>query len=110
MKKFFNKAFGRFFMALAGLMLAGEAIAKAPAGSFDFSTVADKAQSGLKATLEPVINIVSILVALIAVVMLIWNYVKRSKSDGQSNDALASWAVALIFVFVALQAIKFIFL
>jgi len=106
MKKFFNKAFGRFFMALAGLMLAGEAIAS----SFDFSTVADKAQSGLKATLEPVINIVSILVALIGVVMLIWNFVKRSKSDGQSNDALVSWGVSLIFVFVALQVIKFIFL
>jgi hypothetical protein len=105
MKKLSNK----FFMVLAAV-LAGP-LAMAQGGTtYDFKNIASKAQNGLTETLEPVINIVSILVALIGVVMLIWNFVKRSKSDGQSNDALVSWGVSLIFVFVALQVIKFIFI
>lgn len=101
MKKLSNK----FFMVLAALLAGPMAMAQN-----DFTTIAGKAESALKDTLNPLINIVSILVALIGVVMLIWNFVKRSKSDGQSNDALVSWGVSLIFVFVALQVIKAIFL
>lgn len=108
MKKIFEKLSNRFFMALAGLMLAtNSAFASS---DFDFKTMSERATQGLSDTLKPVINIVSILVALIGVVMLIWNFVKRSKSDGQSNDALVSWGVSLIFVFIALQVIKFIFI
>lgn len=95
----------KFFMVLAAVLAGPMAMAQN-----DFNTIAGKAESALKDTLNPLINIVSILVALIGVVMLIWNFVKRSKSDGQSNDALVSWGVSLIFVFVALQVIKAIFL
>lgn len=105
MKKLSNK----FFMVLAAL-LAGPLAMAQKSGEFDFTTITDSAMQGLTGTLRPVINIVSALVALIGVVMLIWNFVKRSKSDGQSNDALVSWGVSLIFVFVALQVIKFIFI
>ncbi len=105
MKKLSNK----FFMVLAAV-LAGPLAMAQKSSEFDFTTMTDSAISGLTGTLKPVINIVSALVALIGVVMLIWNFVKRSKSDGQSNDALVSWGVSLIFVFVALQVIKFIFI
>jgi len=105
MKKLSNK----FFMVLAAVLAGPMAMAQGGT-NYNFQDIAQKAQTGLKDTLEPLINIVSILVALIGVVMLIWNFVKRSKSDGQSNDALVSWGVSLIFVFVALQVIKFIFL
>lgn len=95
----------KFFMVLAAVLAGPMAMAQ-----YNFNDIATAAQDGLKQTLSPVINIVSILVALIGTVMLIWNFVKRSKSDGQSNDALVSWGVSLIFVFVALQVIKAIFL
>lgn len=106
MKKLSNK----FFMILASILYGPVAMAQNKMTEFSFDTIADQAQSALSKTLKPVINIVSTLVALIGVVMLIWNFVKRSKSDGQSNDALVSWGVSLIFVFVALQVIKFIFI
>lgn len=99
---------GKALMAAAAVFASVQAAVAQT--SFDFSTVASKAENGLKETLAPIINIVSILVAIIGVVMLVWNYVKRSKSDGQSNDALVSWGFSLIFVFVGLQVIKFIFL
>jgi len=105
MKKLSNK----FFMVLAALLAGPMAMAQGKNDKFDFTSITNDAIDGLTGTLKPVINIVSIIVALIGVVMLIWNYVKRSKSDGQSNDALVSWGVSLIFVFVALQVIKFIF-
>lgn len=110
MKKIFEKISNRFFMALAGLMLATNSAFANKMQDFSFDTIATDAQDALSKTLKPVINIVSIIVALIGVVMLIWNFVKRSKSDGQSNDALVSWGVSLIFVFIALQVIKFIFI
>ena len=105
MKKLSNK----IVLFLAAVLTGVPAFAQGSTSEFNFNTMMDRANSGLTNTLKPVINIVSIIVALVGVVMLIWNYVKRSKSDGQSNDALVSWGVSLIFVFVALQVIKFIF-
>lgn len=56
------------------------------------------------------VNVISIVVGLIAAIMLAWNYFKRSKGDGQSNDALASWGWGLIIVIIGLQVINIVFL
>ena len=41
--------------------------------------------------------------------MLVWNYIKKSKGDGGSNDALAGWGFSLILVAIALQVVKAVF-
>ncbi len=96
----------RFFAALAALMVPAFALAQ----DFNFSTMADDAANALRETLRPIINIVQAIIGLMAVVMLMWNYIKRSKNDGQSNDALAAWGYSLLIALAALQVIKMVFL
>lgn len=56
-----------------------------------------------------VINFASILIGVIAVVMLVWNFIKRSKNDASSNDALVGWGFGLLFAALGLQVVRFIF-
>ena len=74
---------------------------------FDASS---KLTNTVKTASTQAINLVSVLVGLIAVIMLAWNYFKRSKGDGQSNDALASWGWGLIIVIIGLQVVRVVFL
>lgn len=107
MKRFFKKASERFFTALAAMMVAGQAFAQS---EFNFETMANDATTALNSTLKPIINIVQMIIALIAVVMLVWNYIKRAKNDGQSNDALAAWGFSLLIALAGLQVVKMVFL
>ena len=97
-KKIGTKAFA----AVMALCAAQQALAQ----DFNFQTMATTATDELKNTIAPIISIVKYLVLLIGVVMLVWNYIKRAKNDGQGNDALVSWGFGLIFVFVAIQIIQ----
>lgn len=95
----------KYAAASAVLSLAGfqQALAQ------NFSQL-DQIESTLRTGAKSAINIISVMVGLIAVIMLAWNYFKRSKGDGQSNDALASWGWGLIIVIIGLQVIKLVFL
>lgn len=103
MKKIFKK--GKYVAASAMLSLAGfqQALAQ------DFGQL-DTIETALRTGATRAINIISVMVGLIAIIMLAWNYFKRSKGDGQSNDALASWGWGLIIVIIGLQVVKLVFL
>ena len=105
MKKI-RKISDKLLVSAAALAMADAAFAQSGGKEFNFNTMATQAQSELKNVIDPIINIVSYLVLLVGVVMLVWNFIKRSKNDGQGNDALVSWGFSLVFVFVAIQVIK----
>lgn len=73
------------------------------------SQILDTATQEIGNTANSLLNLISILVGVVAIVMLVWNYIKKSKGDGGSNDALAGWGFSLIFVAIALQVVKAIF-
>ncbi len=70
----------------------------------------DNITTQLKSGSLKVINVISVMIGLIAVIMLAWNYYKRSKGDGQSNDALAAWGWGLLIAIIGLQVVKVVFL
>lgn len=93
-------------------LLAIGAIAALPARA-DFTTAEaafSRVSSGLKTTVTSIINVVSIILAVVGVVMLAWTYYRRTKGDGQSNDAMAGWLIAMVFVILGIQIIKLLFL
>lgn len=57
-----------------------------------------------------IIDIASIFAGIIGVILLVWNFFKRGKGDGQSNDALASVAWSMLFVVIGIQIVKVLFL
>ena len=105
MKKIFNSVLGKITAASA-LVAATANDAFASNADFDFSTMAKEATDSLKGATGSVLNIVSILILIIGGIMLLWAFIKRSKNDGQGNDALVGWGVGLIVTFLALQVIK----
>lgn len=74
-----------------------------------FDKMMDDANSAVTNAANSIINFASILIGVVAVVMLIWNFIKRSKGDQSSNDALASWGFGLLFAALGLQVVRFIF-
>ena len=107
MKKFFENIYGKAASAAVSLMIADQAFASSQSqANFNFNTMASNAKEGLKGATGSVLNIVAILVLIIGGVMLLWAFIKRSKNDGQGNDALVGWGVGLIITFLALEIIK----
>lgn len=74
-----------------------------------FDKMMDDANTAVTNAANSIINFASILIGVVAVVMLIWNFIKRSKGDQSSNDALASWGFGLLFAALGLQVVRFIF-
>ena len=98
------------FKKIAASVAASMAAAPAFAQYKGFTEMASSAEGVFRDALIPIINIASIVIGVVAVIMLIWNYIKRSKGDGQGNDAMASWGFSLIFAILALQIVKIVFL
>lgn len=109
MKKFFNSIAGKL-VATSALVSASakDVFAQGSKTNFDFNTMANKATQELSNATGSVLSIVSILVFIIGGVMLLWAFIKRSKNDGQGNDALVGWGIGLIFTFLGLQVIKYL--
>ncbi len=99
-----------FFAAIASIQ---SALATSTGGNTStfkgFNVMADSANAQISGAGNTVVNLASILIGIISVVMLIWNFIKRSKNDGQSNDALANWGFGLLFAALGLQVAKFMF-
>ena len=96
--------------AAALLCVQAQTITASAQGGFKSATeILNTATDEIGRTATSLLNLVSILVGVIAIVMLIWNYIKKSKGDGGSNDALAGWGFSLIFVAIALQVVKAVF-
>lgn len=104
MSKFFNKI---LVATAAAIAVAQSATAQTRFQSFD--KMMDDANTAVTNAATSIINFASILIGVVAVVMLIWNFVKRSKGDQSSNDALASWGFGLLFAALGLQVVRFIF-
>lgn len=67
------------------------------------------AESTIKSAGASVANVISVLIGLIGIIMLGWNFAKRAKGDQQSNDALMNWGSALIISAIFLQVIKAVY-
>lgn len=67
------------------------------------------ATSTVKTAGNGVANLVSVLIGLIGIIMLGWNFAKRAKGDQQSNDSLMNWGSALIIAAIFLQVIKAVY-
>ena len=96
--------------AAALLFVQAQTFTASAQGGFKSATeILNTATTEIGNTANSLLNLVSILVGVVAIVMLIWNYIKKSKGDGGSNDALAGWGFSLIFVAIALQVVKAVF-
>ena len=104
MKKLINK----LTLLVASVILTSKA-AYAQGTTFQgFDIMVNDANTSVTQAFTTIINFASILIAVIAAVMLIWNYIKRSKNDASSNDALASWGFGLLYALLGLQVLRFI--
>lgn len=105
MKKFVSK----LTLLAASVIMTAQA-ASAQTQFQGFNIMVDDANRSITDSLANIINFASIVIGVVAAVMLIWNYIKRSKNDASSNDALASWGFGLLYALLGLQVIKFIML
>ena len=96
MKKHFKK------ICLVVLAMAMPVIAFAQ----DAKGLLDTGRDQVKSLGKSAVSFISILMGLVGVIMLGWNFYKRAKGDQQSNDALVGWGSALIFAFIMLQIIN----
>lgn len=62
-------------------------------------------QSGLKT----MFTILRMMMGISGAIMLVWNFYQRSKNDGQSNDKLLGWGIALLIGMGGLFAVQAIF-
>lgn len=89
------------------------AVAAASTGASAQGISVEEAASTIQATLstivDPLFSILSWLLGLIGAVMLVWAYIKRSKADQGSNDAMMNWGWGLIIAVAGLQIIKAVF-
>lgn len=76
------------------------------AQNFDAAAKISSMTSDLRTIGRQVITLVSVLIGIVGAIMLVWNYFKRAKGEGQGNDALGSWGWGLIFTFIFLQLIS----
>lgn len=76
------------------------------AQTFDANSKITSMTSDLKTIGKNVISLVSVLVGVVGAIMLVWNYFRRAKGEGQGNDALGSWGWGLLFTFIFLQLIS----
>jgi hypothetical protein len=77
---------------------------------FDAQQKLQKVERQLSTVVGDIIDIASIFAGIVGVILLVWNFFKRGKGDGQSNDALASVAWSMLFVVIGIQIIKVLFL
>lgn len=103
MKKFTTK----FLVAAAAALGAAQT---ASAQYTDFNSMMTQANTTMASAAGVIINFASILIGLVGIVMLIWNFIKRSKNDASSNDALLGWAIGLLFAALGLQVVRIVFL
>lgn len=90
--------------------LAAGTIAAHAAGEFNAESMINTMTDTVEKVAKRIVNLISVLIGLVGAIMLAWNYYRRSKGDGQSNDALASWGIGLLVAMIFLQVIKVVFL
>ncbi len=93
----------------AAAVLAASFVSSVARAQVDINSI-NTMTSQVKQGANLAVNLVSVIIGLVAVIMLAWNYFKRAKGDGQSNDALASWGWGLIIVIIGLQVVKIVFI
>ena len=93
-------------------IISGFAAIAAPVLCFaqtDANSILNTATSTMKQAGAGVANVVSVLIGLVGIIMLGWNFAKRAKGDQQSNDALMNWGSALLISAIFLQIIKAVY-
>lgn len=93
-------------------IISGFAAIAIPVLSFaqtDANSILNTATSTMKSAGAGVANVVSVLIGLVGIIMLGWNFAKRAKGDQQSNDALMNWGSALLISAIFLQIIKAVY-
>jgi len=105
MKKFFSSMKNRLILLVYGMM--APVISFAQSGkSADAQQVLDKTYQEINKLTNNIINIVSIVGALVGVIMLAPNLLKYLKGDPSSNDALMKVGAGIIIFVILLQVIR----
>lgn len=81
----------------------------ASAQTFDGAGKLDTAKEQMLTMGKTVMDLASIATGIIGAILVAWNYFKRGKGDGQSNDSLASLLWGTAIVIILFQIIKMVF-
>ena len=105
MKKFFSSMKNRLILLVYGMMAPVISFAQTSKGR-DAKGVLDKTYEEISKLTDNIINIVSIVGALVGVIMLAPNLRKYLKGDPSSNDALMKVGAGIIIFVILLQVIR----
>lgn len=108
MKKFFSSMKNRLILLVYGMMAPVISFAQTSKGSKgrDAKGVLDNTYDEISKLTDSIINIVSIVGALVGVIMLAPNLLKYLKGDPSSNDALMKVGAGIIIFVILLQVIR----
>ena len=81
----------------------------ASAQTFDGAGKLNNAKTTMLTLGKTVMDIASIATGIIGAILIAWNYFKRGKGDGQSNDSLASLLWGTAIVIILFQIVKVVF-
>lgn len=87
-------------MASAGLPVIASAQTR------DVSSLLSTFQSTLKTNADSIVNIVSIILGLAAIVMLIPTFTKLAKNDPSSSDGMLKIATYFVVAYIFLQVVR----
>ena len=76
---------------------------------FDGAGKLNTAKSTMLTLGKTVMDIASVVTGIIGAILIAWNYFKRGKGDGQSNDSLASLLWGTGIVIILFQVVKVVF-
>lgn len=96
-------------LAMAGATLI-PMLSSAQNGYVDFNSVISSSTTQARTNIKSAVGIIQIAIIAIALVMLAWAFYKRSKADGQSNDAIMTVIVTLVVVLIVIEILKQVFL
>ena len=105
MKKFFSSMKNRLILLVYGMMAPVISFAQSGKGR-DAKGVLDNTYDEISKLTDSIINIVSIVGALVGVIMLAPNLLKYLKGDPSSNDALMKVGAGIIIFVILLQVIR----
>ena len=105
MKKFFSSMKNRLILLVYGMMAPVISFAQSSKGR-DAKGVLDNTYDEISKLTDSIINIVSIVGALVGVIMLAPNLLKYLKGDPSSNDALMKVGAGIIIFVILLQVIR----
>ena len=95
--------------SLTAIMLLVGVVVFAQLKDFNGTSALNEAGKKINEMGKIVMNIASVATGIIGAILIAWNYFKRGKGDGQSNDSLASLLWGTGIVIILFQVVKVVF-